>query len=291
MAMATCMFWPRAYATSIICSLHLRPALSLPLFPRSSWSNGPQKTFRCRIKTSATKPLMRVASPWRRFRTRRWISTVLGRASTPRMNSQLWAFRSLWLIIGARSDAQHRETAVRADRQYLRQYESILSSIFSLRCGGDVRVQHAQRIQRGIATPRLRTAPVSCSRGQNGGSQSALWWSHRLDLQTAQHAKHRLLVARRCAEFAKSVYLHPGASEPPGGGEELGRFPSRSGMAKGEGRIGGARSTGGSYRPVFHGSDELLGAQVGAVAEKLNGANGKSDIEGKATRVVSKLKR
>jgi hypothetical protein len=37
---------------------------------------------------------------------------VLGRASTPRMNSQLWAFRSLWLIIGAHSDAQHRETGV-----------------------------------------------------------------------------------------------------------------------------------------------------------------------------------
>src|ERR1700736_1492165 len=56
-----------------------------------------------------TKLLMRVASPWRRFRTRCWISSVRGRASTPRMNSQLWALRSLWLIIGARSDAQHRE--------------------------------------------------------------------------------------------------------------------------------------------------------------------------------------
>src|SRR5437762_5031206 len=209
MAMATCMFWPRAYATSIICSLHLRPALSLPLFPRSSWSNGPQKTFRCRIKTSATKPLMRVANPWSRFRTRRWISTVLGRASTPRMNSQLWAFRSLWLIIGARSDAQHRETAVRADRQYLRQYESILSSIFSLRCGGDVRVQRAQRIE--LAAPCLRAAPVSCQRRQNGCAKGSLRQLHRRDLQTAQYANHRLLVARRCAGFAKPVYLHSGA--------------------------------------------------------------------------------
>jgi hypothetical protein len=109
MAMGTCMFWPRAYATSIICSLHLRPSLNSPLFLRRSWWNGPQKTFRCRIKTSATKLLMRVGSLWSRFRTRRWTPRVRGRVSTPRMNSQLWAFRSLWLIIGARSDAQHRE--------------------------------------------------------------------------------------------------------------------------------------------------------------------------------------
>jgi transaldolase len=95
--------------TSIICSLHLRPALSSRLFPRRSWCNGPQKTFQCRIKTSATKLLMRVASPSGRFRTRRWISSVRGRALTPRMNSQPWAFRSLWLIIGAPSDAQDRE--------------------------------------------------------------------------------------------------------------------------------------------------------------------------------------
>src|SRR4029077_3990316 len=88
------------------------------------------------------------------------------------------------------------------------------------------------------------------------------------DLQAAQHEEHWLLVARRCAEFAKPVYLHSGASQPPGGGEELGRFPSRSGMAEGEGRVGGARSTGGPYRPVFHGSDELFRAQVGAVEKR-----------------------
>ena len=49
-----------------------------------------------------------------RFHTRRWISTVRGRTSTSSMNSQPRVFRSLWLIIGARSDAQHRETG---DRQ------------------------------------------------------------------------------------------------------------------------------------------------------------------------------
>ena len=40
------------------------------------------------------------------------------------------------------------------------------------------------------------------------------------------HEKHRLLVARRCAGFSKSVYLHFGASQPTGGGEELGCLPS-----------------------------------------------------------------
>jgi len=44
--------------------------------------------------------------------------------------------------------------------------------------------------------------------------------------------------------------------------KELGRFPSRPGMAEGEGRIGGPRSTGGPYRPVFHGSDQLFSPEL-----------------------------
>jgi transaldolase len=35
-AMGTCMSWPRAYGTSIICSLRLRSTLSSPRFPRRS---------------------------------------------------------------------------------------------------------------------------------------------------------------------------------------------------------------------------------------------------------------
>jgi transaldolase len=62
----------------------------------------PDKDFSYKAVDPSGKPL-------KRFRTRCWISSVRGRASTSRTNSQLWAFRSSWLIIGARSDAQHRE--------------------------------------------------------------------------------------------------------------------------------------------------------------------------------------
>src|SRR5204863_3879176 len=62
--------------------------------------------------------------------------------------------------------------------------------------------------------------------------------------------------------FSEPVYLYSGASQPSRGGEELGRFPSRSGMAEGEGRIGGARGTGGPYRPVFHGPNQLFSAEL-----------------------------
>jgi len=50
--------------------------------------------------------------------------------------------------------------------------------------------------------------------------------------------EHWLLVARGCAGFSEPVHLHSGASQPAGSGEKLGCFPSRSGMAEGEGRIG-----------------------------------------------------
>ncbi len=56
--------------------------------------------------------------------------------------------------------------------------------------------------------------------------------------------------------------LHSGASEPSGSGEELGRFPSRSRMAKGEGGIRGERSISGPYRPIFHGPDELFSPPI-----------------------------
>src|SRR5437773_5693748 len=69
--------------------------------------------------------------------------------------------------------------------------------------------------------------------------------------------------------FSEPVYLYSGASQPSRGGEELGRFPSRSGMAEGEGRIGGAWATGGPYRPVFHGPEQLLSPQL--VAPKSDG--------------------
>src|SRR5436190_3873052 len=62
--------------------------------------------------------------------------------------------------------------------------------------------------------------------------------------------------------FSEPVYLYSGASQPSRGGEELGRFPSRSGMAEGKGRIGSARSAGGSYRPVFHGSKQLFSPEL-----------------------------
>ena len=69
----------------------------------------------------------------------------------------------------------------------------------------------------------------------------------------------------RCAEFSEPIRLHFGASEPRRGGEELGRVPSRSGMEKGEDRIGSKRATGGSYRPLLHGSDQLFGAELTGV--------------------------
>src|SRR5437762_6472918 len=73
---------------------------------------------------------------------------------------------------------------------------------------------------------------------------------------------------RRCAEFSEPVDLHSGAFQPSRSGEELGRFPSRSGMAEGEGRIGGARGTDGPYRPVFHGPDQLFSPElVGSISE------------------------
>jgi hypothetical protein len=56
--------------------------------------------------------------------------------------------------------------------------------------------------------------------------------------------ERRLLGARRCAEFAKPVHLHFGASQPARGGEELGGVPSRSGMEESKGRIGSKRATG-----------------------------------------------
>jgi hypothetical protein len=40
-------------------------------------------------------------------------------------------------------------------------------------------------------------------------------------------------------------------------------FPSRSGMEEGKGRIRSQRATGGSYRSLLHGSDQLFGAQGG----------------------------
>ena len=73
------------------------------------------------------------------------------------------------------------------------------------------------------------------------------------------------LVARRCAGFSKPDHLYSGASQPAGSGEELGCFPSRSGMAEGKGGIGGERETGGSYRSLLHGSDQLFSAQVAGV--------------------------
>jgi hypothetical protein len=65
-------------------------------------------------------------------------------------------------------------------------------------------------------------------------------------------------------------------SEPARGGEELGRVPSRSGMEKGEGRIGSPRATGGSYRPLFRGSDQLFSAQLEA-ANKIQISNNEHD--------------
>ena len=75
-----------------------------------------------------------------------------------------------------------------------------------------------------------------------------------------------LLVARRCAGFSRPAHLYSGASQPAGSGEELGRFPSRPGMAEGKGGIGGERETGRSYRSLLHGSDQLLSARVAAFA-------------------------
>src|SRR5205823_1232965 len=135
--------------------------------------------------------------------------------------------------------------------------------VFSLRRRVDPRLQHSSRIE--SFTSRLRVAHVSREPRQNRCAQSALWRSHRRDLQTAQHEEHRLLVTGRCAEFAKSIHLHFRASQPARGGEELGCLPSRSRMEKGEDRIGSKRATGGSYRPLLHGSDQLFGAELTGV--------------------------
>src|SRR5437879_1408930 len=91
---------------------------------------------------------------------------------------------------------------------------------------------------------------------------SALRRPHRRDLQTAQHEEYRLLVARRCAGFSEPVHLHSGASQSAGSGEKLGCFPSRSGMAEGEGGIGDERTIGRSYRSLLHGSDQLFSPQL-----------------------------
>jgi hypothetical protein len=79
----------------------------------------------------------------------------------------------------------------------------------------------------------------------------------RRDLQTAQHEEYWLLVARRCAGFSKPAHLYSGASQPAGSGEELGCFPSRSGMAEGKGGIGGERETGGSWRRLRSPRDHI----------------------------------
>src|SRR5437899_8563369 len=115
---------------------------------------------------------------------------------------------------------------------YLRRYES--TYVLSFLCGAAVMLglSTLSGSNAESPTPRLRTAPLSCQRGQNECSKRSLWQLHRRDLQAAQHEEHRLLVARRCAEFSEPVYLHSGASQPSRGGEELGRFPSRSGMAE-----------------------------------------------------------
>ena len=100
------------------------------------------------------------------------------------------------------------------------------------------------------STPRLRTAHIPRSARQNRRAQISLWRSYRCDLQAARHEQHWLLGPGRCAELAKSVYLHSRAFQPSGGGEELGRVSSRSGMEKGQVRVGGARTIGGPCRPT-----------------------------------------
>src|SRR6266571_8100904 len=52
------------------------------------------------------------------------------------------------------------------------------------------------------------------------------------------------------------------SSQPTRGGEKLGRFPRRSGVAEGEDRIGGEWAAGRSYRSLLHGSDELFSTQL-----------------------------
>jgi hypothetical protein len=59
------------------------------------------------------------------------------------------------------------------------------------------------------------------------------------------------------------ILKHPSRQD----GEELGRFPSRSGMAEGEGRIGSARATGGPYRPVLHGPHHLFSSELAFVSK------------------------
>jgi hypothetical protein len=57
------------------------------------------------------------------------------------------------------------------------------------------------------------------------------------------------------------IYIleHPSRQEAE---KNWGCFSSRSGMAKGEDRIRGARGTGGPYRPVFHGSNQLFDPEL-----------------------------
>ena len=62
------------------------------------------------------------------------------------------------------------------------------------------------------------------------------------------------------------THLYSGASQPAGNGEELGCFPSRSGMAEGKGGIGGEWKTGRSHRPLLYGSDQLFSAQIASFA-------------------------
>src|SRR5260370_23566736 len=102
---------------------------------------------------------------------------------------------------------------------------------------------------------------------QNVCAESVLRWSHRRDFQTSKHEEYRLLVARKCAGFTEPVHLHSRASQPPRSGEELGCFPSRSGMAEGEGGIGGKRSIGRSYRSLLHVSDQLFSTSLTGVKE------------------------
>ena len=57
------------------------------------------------------------------------------------------------------------------------------------------------------------------------------------------------------------IYIleHPSRQEAE---KELGCVPGRSGMEKGKGRLGDSGATGGPYRQLLHGSDQLFSSEL-----------------------------
>jgi len=89
----------------------------------------------------------------------------------------------------------------------------------------------------------------------NGCSESPLGTTPR-DLQ-ADNMRASLLVAEDAPD-SQNLLFTSWSILAVKRRKRIGALSKPSGMAEGKGRIGGARATGGSYRPVFHGLDRFF---------------------------------